>query len=85
MANEEGIIGLLLRAYGQCSEQKHGEEYLHHNVEAVASYRHAIRSIGDALNSVVIAEMYVRKQETQKAMEKDFAKRHPGVNVGEQN
>lgn len=75
MANEESILGLLLRAYGQCSEQKHGEEYLHHNDNAVENYRHAVRSIGDAINSVVIAEMYVRIQETRKSMEKDFAKK----------
>jgi hypothetical protein len=82
MANEESIIGLLLRAYGQCSEQKHGEEYLHHNDNAAASYRHAVRSIGDAIQSVIIAEMYVRKQEERKAVEKEFTKKHPEVKDG---
>ncbi len=66
MANEESILGLLLRAYGQCSAQKHGEEYLHHNGDAVLSYDQATQHIYDAIHAVVIAEMCVRRQEAYK-------------------
>jgi hypothetical protein len=63
---DESILGLLLRAYGKVHEQKHGEEYLHHNDNAVTSYRDASKHIYDAINAVVIAEMYVRRQEAHK-------------------
>jgi hypothetical protein len=52
-------MGLLLRAHAKCAEQKHGEEFIHHNVSAMCAYEQALTSIHSAIESVSRAEGYV--------------------------
>lgn len=56
MANEESILGLLLRALVQIAEQKHGERYVHKNVPTSMDYEQAERYVTSAIGAVFIAE-----------------------------
>ena len=57
MANEETILGLLLRALVQVAEQKHGERYVHKNDPSAMDYETAEQYIKSAIHAVVFAEI----------------------------
>ena len=60
--SDESILGLLLRAHGQCAAQAHGEEYIHKNISAKCQYETAMQSIENAIKSVTFAEQSVARQ-----------------------
>jgi hypothetical protein len=64
--DDESIMGLLLRAHARCAEQKHGEEFIHHNVSAMNCYEHAVQSIQSAIRSVSFAEMHTAREDAKK-------------------
>lgn len=71
MANEESILGLLLRALVKIAEQKHGERYVHHNDATSMDYETAEGYVQAAINAVVIAERsQARFDATQRLKEK---------------
>lgn len=57
--NDESIMGLLLRALEKVAAQKHGEEFIFHNVSAMCAYEQALQSIHSAIQSVSRAESHV--------------------------
>lgn len=76
MANtDESILGLLLRAHARVSEQKHGEEFVHHNSGSMSSYEMARQSIESAIQNVFFAEMQVARQQAEESMRKELAKK----------
>lgn len=90
MANEESILGLLIRAYGQICAQELNEQYHFHNDSAAAAYKNAQERTFAAIMGVVSAEMFVRRDEAYKRAKEDAKKEfdktvmiNPGVKVGE--
>ncbi len=59
---DESILGLLLRAHGQCAAQAHGEEFINKNITAKCQYDTAMQSIENAIKSVTFAEQSVARQ-----------------------
>lgn len=89
MVNEESILGLLIRAYGQICAQEHGETYHLHNDSAASAYNNASPHTYNAIMGVVNAEMCVRRDECYKRAKEDAKKElakelstNPGVKVG---
>lgn len=72
---DESTIGLLLRAHARCSEQKHGEEYIHNNISASNCWEQAAGLIESAIKSAINAEQYVRAQEARKNLQKEIDKK----------
>ena len=60
---DESILGLLLRAYAQCSAQAHGEEFIYKNIPAKCQWEMAMRSIEGAIKNVTYAERTAREDE----------------------
>ena len=59
MSQDESIMGLLLRAHAGIAAQRHGEEFIHHNVSAMCCYENALQSVHSAIKSVGMAEVHV--------------------------
>lgn len=74
MVNEESILGLLIRAYGQICAQELNEQYHFHNDSAASSYKNASQNTYNAIMAVVSAEMCVRREEAYKRAKEDAKK-----------
>lgn len=64
--SDESILGLLLRAHGQCAAQAHGEQYVHINLSASSHFEQAMKSIEGAIHSLSFAEQYIARQSARK-------------------
>jgi hypothetical protein len=71
--SDESLLGLLLRAHAECAAQKHGEQYVHHNLSASAHFESAQNSIGSAIHSIMLAERYIGLSEVKKKIPEPLA------------
>lgn len=62
---DESILGLLLRAHGQCAAQAHGEEFIHKNISAKCQYETAMQCVENAIRQVTCAERSVARQDSK--------------------
>ena len=58
MSTDDSIKGLLLRVHAEIAGQRHGEEFIHHNVRAMNFYEQALQSVQSAIKSVAMAEVH---------------------------
>jgi hypothetical protein len=74
MVNEESILGLLIRAYGQICAQELNEQYHCHNGSAASAYKNASEFTYNAIMGVVYAEICVRREDSYKRAKEDARK-----------
>lgn len=74
MVNQESMLGLLIRAYGQICAQELNEQYHFHNDSAASAYKNASDHTYNAIMAVVNAEMCVRREEFYKRAKEDAKK-----------